>query len=158
MRTKDNKKDTPGVIAPPPLIYFVPLIAGLLLHWMIPATFLPGMLHLAIGLPLTGVGIFLMVWAVQTFRHAGTDKSVYKPTIAIVAEGPYRFTRNPMYLSITLVYTGISISFNALWPILLLPIVLLITQFGVINREERYLEQKFGKKYLRYKNKIRRWI
>ena len=155
---KNNVRDSSGVISPPPLIYLVPLLIGLLLHWVAPVRFFPSTFQLIVGLPLIGIGIFLILWAVRVFKHTGTDISVSKPTTTIVAEGPYRFTRNPMYLSMTLTYLGIAISFNALWPLLLLPGVLLIMQFGVISREERYLEKKFGKEYLQYKGRVRPWI
>jgi protein-S-isoprenylcysteine O-methyltransferase Ste14 len=72
--------------------------------------------------------------------------------------GPFRFSRNPQYLSVNIIYTGIAISFNALWPIVFLPVVLVIMREGVIKREERYLERKFGEEYLSYKARVRRWI
>lgn len=155
---ENNVRDSSGVIAPPPLIYLVPLVIGLFLHWVTPIRFFPSTFQSIVGLPLIGIGIFLIIWAVRVFKHTGTDISVSKPTIAIVAEGPYRFTRNPMYLSMTLAYLGVVISLNALWPLLLLPGVLLVMQLGVISREERYLEKKFGQQYLHYKGRVRRWI
>ena len=72
--------------------------------------------------------------------------------------GPFRFSRNPQYVSVNIIYVGIAISFNALWPIAFLPVVLLIMTEGVIKREERYLERKFGAEYLSYKARVRRWI
>jgi protein-S-isoprenylcysteine O-methyltransferase Ste14 len=91
-------------------------------------------------------------------KHAGTHIDPYKPTMALVVDGPFRFTRNPLYLSLTLLYSGTAFLLNLLWAILLLPIALVIMQFGVICREERYLEKKFGQEYLRYKARVRRWI
>ena len=76
----------------------------------------------------------------------------------MVTQGPFRYTRNPAYLSMTIIYTGISSLVNALWAILLLPVALLVIQRGVIEREERYLERKFGEEYIRYKAQVRRWI
>jgi protein-S-isoprenylcysteine O-methyltransferase Ste14 len=78
--------------------------------------------------------------------------------MALVVDGPFRFTRNPLYLSLTLLYSGTALLLNLLWVVLLLPIALVIMQFGVISREERYLEKKFGQEYLRYKTRVRRWI
>jgi protein-S-isoprenylcysteine O-methyltransferase Ste14 len=91
-------------------------------------------------------------------RHAGTPANPYKPVSRMVTDGPFRYTRNPAYLSMTRVYTGIASLTNALWAILLLPVALLVIQRGVIEREERYLERKFGEEYLRYKAQVRRWI
>ena len=75
-----------------------------------------------------------------------------------MVDGPYWFTRNPLYLAATLIYAGIAVRFNALWAALLLPLVLGVVQRGVIEREERYLERKFGEEYIRYKAQVRRWI
>jgi protein-S-isoprenylcysteine O-methyltransferase Ste14 len=81
-----------------------------------------------------------------------------EPTTAVVTDGPYRFTRNPLYLSMTLIYVGITALANALAPVLLLPVVLQVMSRGVIEREEHYLERKFGAEYLSYKARVRRWL
>ena len=91
-------------------------------------------------------------------HRAGTNVDPYEPATAVVTGGPYRFTRNPMYVGFTLMYAGISALFNALPPVLLLPVVQQLMRRGVIEREERYLERKFGDEYLQYKEKVRRWI
>jgi protein-S-isoprenylcysteine O-methyltransferase Ste14 len=91
-------------------------------------------------------------------RHAGTPANPYKPVSRIVTEGPFHYTRNPGYLSMAMIYTGVASLANALWAILLLPATLFVIQRGVIEREERYLERKFGEEYLRYKARVRRWI
>ncbi len=151
-------QDRAEAIAPPPVVYLVPLVAGLILHWVFPVRFLHDGFQLGIGLPLVGVGIILAVWAVRTFRRVGTSVNIYKPTKVIAIEGPFRFSRNPMYLSLSLAYVGIAVSLNALWALLLLPIALFLTQYGVIIREEHYLERKFGEEYLQYKRRVRRWL
>jgi protein-S-isoprenylcysteine O-methyltransferase Ste14 len=91
-------------------------------------------------------------------RQADTPTNPYKPVEHIATEGPFRYTRNPGYLALAMIYTGIASFANALWAILLLPGALLVIQRGVIEREERYLERKFGEEYLRYKARVRRWI
>jgi protein-S-isoprenylcysteine O-methyltransferase Ste14 len=91
-------------------------------------------------------------------RRAGTNVDPYEPATAIVTGGPYRFTRNPIYVGFTLVYVGISAFTNALAPLMLLPAVFAVMRRGVIEREERYLERKFGGEYLEYKGRVRRWI
>lgn len=158
MTTKYSHTDVPNVVAPPPLIFFLTLILGLVVNWAIPLSFLPRNLQLSFGLPVIGIGVLLFVWSAQTIRRSETDIAFREPTKVIVSKGPYRFSRNPIYLSFTLVYLGIAISFNAILPLLLLPIVITIIQRGVIQREEQYLEGKFGEEYLRYKSKVRRWL
>ena len=94
----------------------------------------------------------------REMSRAGTNVDPYRPATTVVTGGPYRFTRNPMYVGFTLMYVGISAWTNALLPILLLPAVQQLMRRGVIEREERYLERKFGDDYLRYKARVRRWI
>ena len=91
-------------------------------------------------------------------RRAETNVDPYKPATAVVTRGPFRFTRDPLYLSMTLMYGGIATVANALLPVLLLPIVLRLMRRGVIEREERYLERKFGDEYIEYKVRTPRWI
>jgi protein-S-isoprenylcysteine O-methyltransferase Ste14 len=151
-------KDTPGVVARPPLIYAVPLIAGLLADALFPAPFLPSTVTWVLGLPLIGVGVIIGLLGDRALDAAGTNRSPNAPTAELVTRGPYHFTRNPLYLSVTLIYAGIVVLANALWAALLLPFVLVVMQKGVIEREERYLERKFGEEYLRYKSRTRGWI
>jgi protein-S-isoprenylcysteine O-methyltransferase Ste14 len=91
-------------------------------------------------------------------RRAGTNVNPTEPTTILVVEGPFKFTRNPLYLSLTLFYAGVAILMNALWAMLMLPAVLFLVNRGVIEREERYLERKFGEQYTQYKERVRRWI
>src|ERR671916_1104256 len=153
-----DDQDKAGVIAPPPLIYLGSLVFGLLLNRKFPVTLLPRKMARNFGWPLLGGGVLLIGWFEWAMRHAGTPANPYKPVSHVVTEGPFRYTRNPAYLSMTMIYTGISSLVNALWAILILPVALLVIQRGVIEREERYLERKFGEEYLRYKARVRRWI
>jgi protein-S-isoprenylcysteine O-methyltransferase Ste14 len=109
-------------------------------------------------MPLLGGGVLLLGWFEWAMRQADTPTSPYRPVEHIATEGPFRYTRNPAYLAMTLIYAGIASRANALWAILLLPAALLVIQRGVIEREERYLERKFGEEYLSYKARVRRWI
>jgi protein-S-isoprenylcysteine O-methyltransferase Ste14 len=150
--------DHPNVIAFPPVIYAVPLTAGILLQTLFPMNLLPPVgAYVLGGLSFILAGI-LAVSAFRKMRQVGTNVSPNQPTTAIVTDGPYRFTRNPIYLSLTLVYGSVSLVANALWPMLILPIVLILIDRGVIAREERYLEDKFGEEYMQYKARVRRWI
>ena len=153
-----NGSDNPGVIAPPPLIYAVALVCGILANRSYPVALLPRALNRGLGLLLVGGGLVTGATAIYTIRNAGSNENPYKPATAVVAGGPYRYTRNPMYVGFTLIYAGISAMANALPPLLLLPAVFAVMRRGVIEREERYLEGKFGEEYLRYKGRVRRWI
>ena len=153
-----DEQDKAGVLAPPPLIYLPALVFGLLLNRRFPIAFLPRRIARSLGWPLLIGGVGLIGWFDWTMRHAGTPANPYKPVSHVVTEGPFHYTRNPAYLSMTMIYTGIAGLANALWAILLLPVALVVIQRGVIEREERYLERKFGEEYLRYKAQVRRWI
>ena len=153
-------KENADVITIPPLIYVPALVVGLLVHFLWqPLRFFPEpWIGHAIGWPLMLVGLAIVIWAMRTFSKAGENPDVREPTSTLVTDGPYAFSRNPMYLTLTLVNVGISIIVNAAWPIIFLPATLAVMHYGVIFREERYMERLFGEEYLRYKAKVRRWI
>lgn len=153
----DLKPDRAGIIAPPPVIYLAALGAGLAAEWQLPLALGLGV-NLFAGWSLVGVGGLLLLWAAWTLRGARTSVNPYKPTSALVVDGPYRHSRNPIYLADALIYIGISVVIDTLWPILLLPIALTVLQQGVIAREERYLERKFGDQYRQYQASVRRWL
>jgi protein-S-isoprenylcysteine O-methyltransferase Ste14 len=153
-----NDADNPGVIAPPPLIYADALASGLLANRLYPIPFLPHGILRALGWPSIFVGLAIGLLGFREMKRARTNVDPYKPTTAIVAEGSYRYTRNPLYVGMTLMYAGVSARANALPAALFLPAVLAVMQSGVIEREERYLERKFGDEYSGYKTRVRRWI
>jgi len=156
--SRAHTNDRARVVGPPPLILFGFLGVGLVLHLVAPINFFPGSFQPGLGLPLVGMGILLLLWATQTLLRADTDVRFRRPTKVLVVRDPYRFSRNPIYLGLMLVYLGITVSVNALWPLLLLPVVFMVIQRGVIYREERYLQEKFGEDFSGYKRKVRRWI
>lgn len=151
-------RDISGVIAPPPLIFLAGLAAGFGLEALLPATSLPDALAWIAGGVLLVAGIALLVSFERSFHRKGTAANPWRPTTAIVSDGAYGLTRNPAYVGMTLVYIGIALLAEALWVLLPLPLVLLVIDRGVIAREERYLERKFGSEYLDYKTRVRRWI
>lgn len=153
-----GKADNPGVVAPPPLIFAGVLGAGLLVNRLRPTPFLPRVLSKVLGWPLVAFGFSFGFWGLREMRRAGTNVDPYRPTTAIVEAGPYRYTRNPLYVGMALMYAGIAARANALPAALPLPAVLHLVDRGVVRREERYLEGKFGEEYLRYKGRVRRWI
>ena len=105
-----------------------------------------------------GGGIALAGWFARTLNGADTTCRTDKPVSSLVQHGPFRYSRNPGYLSLTMIYAGIAILRNALWAILLVPLVVYVIQREVIEREERYLECTFGEEYLAYKRRVRRWV
>src|SRR5215212_5167498 len=153
-----DEQDKAGIVAPPPLIYLGSLIFSLLLNRRFPIDFLPPRIARSLGWPLLSAGVLLIGWFEWVMRHADTPTNPYKPVSHIVTEGPFHYTRNPAYLSMTMIYTGIASLAHGLWAILFLPVALLVIQRGVIEREEHYLECKFGEEYLNYKAQVRRWI
>jgi len=152
--------DHANVAVLPPLPYMLIVIAGIMLHFLwAPISWFPeAWIGHASGWPLAVAAMLLAFWALWTMLRAGENPSVHRPTGAIVASGPYAFTRNPMYVSMTLLSAGIALIFNTLWPVIFLPLTLIIIQYGVICREERYLERKFGDEYTRYRARVRRWL
>jgi protein-S-isoprenylcysteine O-methyltransferase Ste14 len=160
----EDEPDVMGLgMPPPPVVYLGPLILGLLLNRRIPAPFLPRRLTRIVGLPLFGGGVLLGGWTYGMMRRAdtpiiGEPFVPGRPTSNLIKDGPFRYTRNPGYLAGAMVYAGVASLANALWALLLLPVTLLVMQRTAIEREERYLERKFGEKYLRYKAQVRRWI
>lgn len=150
--------DTAGVAAPPPLFFVAGLGAGLLIDRARPAARLPDAARRTVGLPLLVAGVLLIGWAVRTMHQAGTPAPPYQPTVAVVTEGPFRFTRNPIYLGMTSCYLGLTLLANRLWALALLPGVLAALHRGVVTREEDYLEQRFGEPYRRYRQGVPRWL
>ena len=141
------------------MIYAGGLAIGLLLHIIFPLRFLPKRWGQAVlGGTLMGLAVMIARQGFREMQHAQTNVSPMLPATTLVVDGPFRFSRNPLYLSMALFYSGVAILANALWAMLLLPIVLLVMRVGVIEREERYLERKFGEQYLSYKSRVRRWI
>ena len=156
--TQQNAPDSANVIALPPLIYGAAVVIGLVIHYVFPLRILPSTPARWLGILLVLLSIMIVISALRALARAKTTFDVRKPTTAIVSDGAFQYSRNPMYLSMTLLYLGIASLVNSLWLILLvLPVVILI-QWGVIEREERYLERKFGQAYLLYKGHVRRWV
>jgi protein-S-isoprenylcysteine O-methyltransferase Ste14 len=158
MSGEKHNADNPGVLAPPPLIYAGALAAGLLANRRYHMPILPRRIVRTLGWPLVACGLAVGFLGSREMRRAETTLDPRKPATTIVTGGPFRYTRNPLYLSMTLIYGGISALANALLPVLLLPIVLRLMRRGVIEREERYPERKFGDEYIEYKVRTPRWI
>ena len=154
----EQKQENAGVIAPPPLIYLGTLAVGLILHYFLPRAFLPSGMNLILGALFIALGLGIGFAAIVAMRRAGTSPDPGEPVRALVADGPFHFTRNPIYLAFALIYLGVTGALNALAALALFPIALAIIHFGVIAREEKYLARKFGETYVDYKSRVRRWI
>lgn len=155
------KKDSPGVIAPPPLIFLSGLILGGIVQWFRPFyIFSPENLFYAriFGSLLIIFGLGILLAAKIKMQKAKTNIEPWKPTNAIISDGIYSYSRNPIYVAMILIYSGVTLIFNAIWFLPVLVLVFIAMIYGVILREERYLEKKFGAEYLDYKKSVRRWI
>ncbi len=153
-----DERDNPGIKVPPPLIYVAPLLLGLMLDKRRHLPFLPRGAARGLGWSLLGAGAVINAWFLLTIRKTDVPIRTDRPVPRLTTEGPFRFSRNPGYLALAIIYAGIAVLRNSLWAILPLPLVVSVIQREVIGREERYLERTFGKEYLDYKGRVRRWI
>src|SRR5262249_22320559 len=142
----------------PPFVYLISLVFGFVIHFAVPLSFLPVSLAVPLGVPLVAVAIALFSYSVARFRAAGTPVPARKPTTAIGRTGPYRVTRNPIYLACSLCHPGIGIWVNSGWLLATLAGAVALISTVVIPKEEQYLERKFGAQYLEYKASVRRWL
>jgi len=152
-------RDHPGVIAPPPLVFAAFLAAGVLADrhvsgWTLPQSVILAVLAVLFG----GAGFVFLTGALGLFRMAGTRPEPWQPTTTIVTGGVYRVTRNPMYVGMALACAALALAFGSPLALASLPAAVLVIHRGVILREERYLERKFGGAYLAYKASVRRWL
>jgi protein-S-isoprenylcysteine O-methyltransferase Ste14 len=154
----DEERDNPGIRVPPPLVYLLPLILGLLVDSKARVPFLPRTAARGLGWPLIGGGLVLNGWFLRTIREAEVPIRTDKPVPRLTTEGPFRYSRNPSYLALAMIYAGIAVVRNSLWVILPLALVVSVIQREVIGREEQYLERTFGEEYLAYKARVRRWV
>ena len=153
-----KQPDHAGVAFHPPLLLAASLGVGFLLRWIAPLSVLPSTAFVMIGPAIVALAFGIFFWAVVTMLRGHASIPTNKPTDAIVAGGPFRFSRNPIYFSMILLHIGIGAWTKSLWFfVLAAPSVALLT-WGVILREEQYLERKFGDEYLSYKSRVRRWI
>lgn len=151
----------PGAPIPPTLVY----VAGFLAAW-----WLDGMrrfpvdgagasgVQLALGGLMFAAGVWLFAWGLATFARVRTGIMLQQEATLVVEQGPYRFSRNPMYVAFTASYFGLALFVNAAWPIVLLPLVLIVLSVTVISREEQYMRSRFGDAYDAYCRRVPRWL
>jgi len=151
--------DTANVTIRPPIAWAVAVLAGLALNWLMPLPFVSAAVPAGrLGAIVFALALALFAWAIATITRAGSNVPTSLPTTTIVDIGPYRFTRNPIYLSMLLGLIGLAIAFNSLWLLLTLVPFALVIRYAVVAREEAYLERKFGDVYRRYRTRVRRWL
>jgi protein-S-isoprenylcysteine O-methyltransferase Ste14 len=157
----NDVRATAGVIAPPPLIALAALVLGLLLDQLLPAYVLTVLLSLSerivIGAILLAVSAGLAIPALLAFRAAGTHVEPWKPSSAVVTDGIFSWLRNPMYVGLIMGLAGLSVLLASDWTLVMTVVVAPVLHFGVVKREERYLEAKFGDAYRGYKARVPRY-
>jgi protein-S-isoprenylcysteine O-methyltransferase Ste14 len=155
----DDTADTANVIIHPPLAWGLAIIVGLALDWLVQLPFMP--VHLPfhwIGAGIFVLAIALGMSALVTMTGTGSNIPTNRPTTTIVEHGPYRVTRNPIYLGMFLGQVGLAIAFNSVWLLVTLVPFALVIRYGVVAREEAYLAHKFGDVYQGYCSRVRRWL
>ena len=153
--------DHPNVAIRPPILYLAGLALGALIELLVPLG--PGlgggnMRAVVVGLALMALGLGIAAGAVRQFRSAGTNVPTVEPAVTLVTDGPYRLSRNPIYIGLTVMYFGLAVALTTLWAIILLPGILHLLNRGVIRREESYLTRKFPAAYDAYCQKVPRWL
>jgi protein-S-isoprenylcysteine O-methyltransferase Ste14 len=142
----------------PPLVYLASILLGLLLHVVWPLPLVRRAVGAPIGAAVVLIAIGLFIASVRAFRAAGTPVPGNRPTTTIVPTGPYRFSRNPIYLAFSTLQVGLALWVSSLWLLVTLVPALALMSLWVIPREERYLEGRFPSEYLPYKSSVRRWV
>jgi protein-S-isoprenylcysteine O-methyltransferase Ste14 len=153
-----DRADNPGVRFPPPLLYLAAIVAGWLLDHQWPLPIGGATPRRALAWLLIAVCAVLIVSSFQSFWRKHTSAIPVRPATALVIAGPYRFTRNPMYVGMALLTVALGLLLNTWWPIVLLIPTLILVQVFVIAREERYLRRRFGAEYEAYTRQVRRWL
>ncbi len=150
--------DRANVIALPPLIYLTFILIGVGLHFIWPIPILPSSAARWLGRAVISLSLAGGVLTAREFRRWKTSFRSDRPTTSIIQTGPFRYTRNPFYLAASALHAGIALRVNSFWVLAMLVPTLVVVTKGVIEREEEYLERKFGSEYLRYKQSVRRWF
>ncbi|HTZ77338.1 MAG TPA: isoprenylcysteine carboxylmethyltransferase family protein [Stellaceae bacterium] len=155
-------EDVAGVVAPPPLIFLGFLVVGLAIGHFWPLAVVDGSLpvavRIAVGTAVAVLSLAMGMAGLRQLRRAGTNVRPDRPTTALVRDGIYRYSRNPLYTALAFLYAGIAFAADSLWALMLLVPALLVIRYGVIAREEAYLERRFGDDYRNFTATVRRWL
>ena len=155
-----RRVDNAGVIMPPPVIYGGGIVLGTVLEWAMPmrVQFLQSPIFLGLELSLIVGSAVVSLWALRVLSALNTSADPGQPTSALAESGPFAFSRNPLYLSLTWLQLGLGLVLEWPWLWITLIVVMGLMTHGVVDREEQYLEAKFGVQYLNYRARVRRWI
>lgn len=154
-------QERPNTLPWPPIVYIAAAALAIIAHWLAPLPWLPTQLAeflFAVGWLIVGAALFMDIAAMRTMARAKTTIMPHRGSEHLVTSGPFSFTRNPIYVGNTMLMIGVGLIGGILWFILLAPFAAFATQKLAIEREERHLEMRFGKKYRDYAKKVRRWI
>ncbi len=149
----------PGVLIFPPVLFALTLVTGAVLQWFFPLPFWQATWSRRIlGALLFLAALAFARWGEATMRRVGTNVRPDRPSTAIVEDGPFHYTRNPLYLSVMTMFVGLAQMANSAWFLILLVPMALVLHYGVVRREERYLDAKFGEPYRAYRTRVRRYL
>jgi protein-S-isoprenylcysteine O-methyltransferase Ste14 len=158
---QENDTGTAGVIVRPPRLFLAVILLGLGLDRVLPLPFgahKGGAGHWIVAISLLGIGLALATAAIRDFGRAGTPVPTIEPTRALVTTGPHGWSRNPIYLGMLLIYAGVGVAARSSWMLVLVVPLMITMRYGVVAREEAYLERRFGDDYRAYKARVRRWL
>jgi protein-S-isoprenylcysteine O-methyltransferase Ste14 len=153
-----SKEDSAHILAAPPFFFIIPLLIGVVLEYSIPTKIFSTIASIIIGLLFSWVSLPFFILSLKSFFKVKTAFDARRTTTALVTSGIYKISRNPAYLSLVLFYIGLSFLINSIWILILVIAVIFSLQKFCIEREEKYLEGKFGSQYLEYKKQVRRWM
>ena len=154
----DQKSDSSGAIAPPPVIGLILIAVGVAIGLIWPVEIIPAPWQYVAGGPIIAGAVLLVLSAFRLFRKAETPVPTYLTPKALVTSGVYRLTRNPIYLALLMLIVGLAVTLDNIWLIAAAALFQQIIRWGVIAREELFLEAKFGEEYRAFKQRTRRWI
>lgn len=158
----ERSNDTPGLMMPPPIFLCIAVVVALILDWVTGLGFLaaPGLFSLQswLGLIISAAAVAVTVMGATEFNRSGTNINPFQPALKLVTTGPYRFTRNPMYLGMILLLLGVSLMLSLEWGLILTPVLWFAYDRLVVAREEAYLTTKFGAPYSEFLTHTRRWL
>jgi protein-S-isoprenylcysteine O-methyltransferase Ste14 len=153
-----SKEDSAHILAAPPFFFIIPLLIGVVLEYLIPKKIFSTVASIIIGLIFSWASLPFFILSLKSFFKSKTTFDARNSTTSLVTRGIYKISRNPAYLSLVLLYIGISFLINSVWILILVVPAFYSIQKFCIEREEKYLEGKFGDQYLAYKKQVRRWI
>ena len=157
-RNVAEQDDHSGAVTVPPLIFAAAFAVGLVLDRIWPAPLMPEAVQYALAAILAAASLAVAAATVLMFRKHRTTIHVHRPSTALITGGPFRFSRNPAYVALVLLYAAAAIAVDSAWILVMLVPAIIVLQQGVIVREERYLERRFGDVYRDYRTRVRRWL